>query len=599
MPMKREIEVHPVLHMDGDDTLHMTQRANGNWYYQRRIPTHSQPFFGNKKSIKISLRTKSVAEARVRARQLSVEHDVLFAQHETLATTTSKPKGYASNPLEVLVDVKASQAQHKEITQATSGNLVGTQSLLHAQVFTAPLKERESVFTGIEAMRDDLCELMCDLAENRLSEYDAKLSRSWRIIEGAMESEHYEYFVEQPFENQRQLVIESCRKSIQGLSSLTTQLTDVMAERLELPNASDTYLHELRGTQAPTESEHQSLLLSECVELYLKDREKDNMQPKTFESYKARMRLMLYILGDRPIDSLKRADALMFKDKLLQLPANLNKVSSFKGLPVDDVIALKPTPMAVSTANDTMTGVSSFFDWCVLNEYASKNAFKGLKVKTKKKASDERSAFTESDLKTLFQHPYFQGGESKHPHYYWLPVLGLYTDARLNELCQLHVCDVRRDDESGLWTMTITNTQEDQKTKNMSSIRTIPLHPKLIELGFVDYVQNLTHERVFPELKRGRDGYGQAPSKWFARFRDKVLPNAKNEHKAYHSFRHTFINALKQSGVSRSHAAAYVGHGDGSETFGRYGKAYVASALAPILDNITFDFDIKPRVLSN
>ncbi|OXE12347.1 hypothetical protein CA163_38650, partial [Vibrio parahaemolyticus] len=77
---------------------------------------------------------------------------------------------------------------------------------------------------------------------------------------------------------------------------------------------------ELRGTQAPTESEHQSLMLSECVELYLKDREKDNMQPKTFESYKARMRLMLYILGDRPIDSLKRADALMFKDKLLQLP---------------------------------------------------------------------------------------------------------------------------------------------------------------------------------------------------------------------------------------------------------------------------------------
>ncbi|MBM4917497.1 site-specific integrase [Vibrio parahaemolyticus] len=599
MPMKREIEVHPVLHMDGDDTLHMTQRANGNWYYQRRIPTHSQPFFGNKKSIKISLRTKSVAEARVRARQLSVEHDVLFAQHETLATTTSKPKGYASNPLEVLVDVKASQAQHKEITQATSGNLVGTQSLLHAQVFTAPLKERESVFTGIEAMRDDLCELMCDLAENRLSEYDAKLSRSWRIIEGAMESEHYEYFVEQPFETQRQLVIESCRKSIRGLSSLTTQLTDVMAERLELPNASDTYLHELRGTQAPTESEHQGLLLSECAELYITDRSKDDIRPKTLERYKARMRLMLYILGDRPIESLKRPDALTFKEKLLQLPANLNKVSSFKGLSVDDVIALKPKPMAVSTANDTMTDVGSFFDWCVLNEYATKNVFKGLKVKTKKKASDERCEFSESDLETLFQHPYFHGGERKHPHYYWLPVLGLYTGARLNELCQLHVRDVRRDDENNLWTITITNTQEDQNTKNFSSVRTIPLHPKLIELGFIKYVQSLNHERVFPELKKGRDGYGQAPSKWFGRLRDSVLPNAKDEKKAYHSFRHTFINALKQSGVSYSHAAAYVGHGDGSETFGRYGKAYVASALAPVLDYITFDFGIEPYVLPN
>lgn len=104
----------------------------------------------------------------------------------------------------------------------------------------------------------------------------------------------------------------------------------------------------------------------------------------------------------------------------------------------------------------------------VLNEYATKNVFKGLKVKTNKKASDERSAFTESDLKTLFRHPYFQGGERKHPHYYWLPVLGLYTGARLNELCQLHVCDVRRDDESGLWTMTITNTQEDQTPRTLA-----------------------------------------------------------------------------------------------------------------------------------
>ncbi|ELE2165919.1 site-specific integrase [Vibrio fluvialis] len=597
--MKRENEVHPVLHLDGDDTLHMTQRANGVWYYQRRIPLASQPFFQNKQSLKVSLKTKSIAEARVKARQLSVEHDTLFAQHEQAASRPNTTKRLTHNPFESLIDIKEQTQRLSGIAKVTADNLVGTQYLLHTQALTAPLAQRESVFTGIEALRDDIQELKHDLTENLLSEYEAKLSRAWRVIEGAMEAEQYEYHTGQAYDIQRRLVIESCKRSVCGLSALITQLTDAGLVPSDIPNASDTYLHQLRGTQAPTEPEHQGLLLSECAELYVKDRSKDQIRPKTLERYKARMRLMLYILGDRPIDSLKRPDALMFKEKLLQLPANLNKVSDFKGLSVDDVIALKPSPMSVSTANDTMTDASSFFDWCVLNEYATKNVFKGLKVKTNKKASDERSAFTESDLKTLFQHPYFQGGERKHPHYYWLPVLGLYTGARLNELCQLHVCDVRRDDESGLWTMTITNTQEDQNTKNSSSVRTIPLHPKLLELGFIEYVQSLNHERVFPELKKGRDGYGQAPSKWFGRFRDSVLPKAKEENKAYHSFRHTFIDALKQSGASYSHAAAYVGHGDGSETFGRYGKAYVASALAPILDNITFDFDIKPCVLSS
>ncbi|MCG6424102.1 hypothetical protein K6U16_14000, partial [Vibrio parahaemolyticus] len=108
-----QIEVHPVPHMDGHHPLPMPQRPNGNWYVSTpHRATHSQPFFGNHKSIQISLPTKSVAEARVRARQLSVAHHVLFAQHQTLAPPTSKPKGYASHPLALPVDVKASHAPH-------------------------------------------------------------------------------------------------------------------------------------------------------------------------------------------------------------------------------------------------------------------------------------------------------------------------------------------------------------------------------------------------------------------------------------------------------------------------------------------------------
>jgi hypothetical protein len=168
--------------------MHMTQRANGNWYYQRRIPASSQAFFNNKTSIKVSLRTKSVAEARAKARKLSVEHDTLFSQHEEMGNNTSKPRGYTSSPFESLLDIRSSQSTLDSITQTTVGNLVGTQYLLHANAFTAPQHERESVFTGIEALRGDLCELMQDLVERGLSERNAKASHAWKLIEGAMEA---------------------------------------------------------------------------------------------------------------------------------------------------------------------------------------------------------------------------------------------------------------------------------------------------------------------------------------------------------------------------------------------------------------------------
>ncbi|SEG46636.1 site-specific integrase [Vibrio hangzhouensis] len=574
--------------------MHMTQRANGNWYYQRRIPASSQAFFNNKTSIKVSLRTKSIAEARAKARKLSVEHDTLFSQHEAMGNTVSKPRGYTSSPFESLLDIRSSQNTLDNIAQATVGNLVGTQYLLHANAFAAPQHERESVFTGIEVLRDDLCELMQGLIERGLSERNAKASHTWKLIEGAMETEHLISFNEWSFIQQKQLIVGCCTRMLRPLSLLISQLTDLTAERTELPSASLTYLHEFKGTHTPAPIEHDGLLLSECIDLYISDRETDELRPKTIDRYRARLRLMLFILGDCPIEEIKREEAKTFKSKLLCLPANLNKVARFKGLTVDEVIALEPTPMSTTTANDTLTDVSSFFDWCMANDHINKNSFTKLKVKTKKRASEERNVFTPSDLTTLFQHPYFQGGSCKHPYFYWLPVLGLYTGARLNELCQLHVDDIRQDVENSLWTLTITDMRDDQSTKNRSSVRTIPLHHRLIDLGFIEYVKSLNNERVFPELKQGRDGYGSAPSKWFGRFRDKVLPNAKAEKKTFHSFRHTFTNALKQSGVTASIAGAYVGHGDDSETFGRYGKAYVASALAPVLEQITFDFDIKP-----
>ena len=71
--------------------------------------------------------------------------------------------------------------------------------------------------------------------------------------------------------------------------------------------------------------------------------------------------------------------------------------------------------------------------------------------------------------------------------YRWLPIVCAYQGCRQEEACQLMKSDIWQHD-SGVWVMRITDAGQDQKVKNDPSIRTIPLHTKLIERGFLQHV---------------------------------------------------------------------------------------------------------------
>ena len=52
---------------------------------------------------------------------------------------------------------------------------------------------------------------------------------------------------------------------------------------------------------------------------------------------------------------------------------------------------------------------------------------------------------------------------------------------------------------------------EETRVKTRNSVRKVPVHPKLIELGILDYIQRLRNqkkERFFWELKMVRGKYG-------------------------------------------------------------------------------------------
>ena len=120
---------------------------------------------------------------------------------------------------------------------------------------------------------------------------------------------------------------------------------------------------------------------------------------------------------------------------------------------------------------------------------------------------------------------------------------------------------------------TLNANSEDKSIKTEAGNRIIPLHPKLLDLGLLDYVkqiQNQNQEKLFPNLKKMKStGYGTMISRWFARYLKKL--GIKKKGKNFHSFRHTVVNKLTSKKVYEPFIKELIGHSHDSITMDVYG----------------------------
>ncbi|PHQ69940.1 MAG: hypothetical protein COB93_06715 [Sneathiella sp.] len=104
------------------------------------------------------------------------------------------------------------------------------------------------------------------------------------------------------------------------------------------------------------------------------------------------------------------------------------------------------------------------------------------------------------------------------------------------------------------------------KKKTVQSQRRVPLHSTLIKSGFPEYLDAATksenyNKRLFPEIKKGSDGYySHNYSKKFSRYIKAI--KIKTPKTVFHSLRHNFKDALDMGGVEDSHQDALMGHTD-------------------------------------
>ena len=259
------------------------------------------------------------------------------------------------------------------------------------------------------------------------------------------------------------------------------------------------------------------------------------------------------------------------------------------GKTIRQLIADAEVTISETTFNNYIKNLTTIFTFAKREGYLSNVPFERLKIRAKGKVSKQRSRYTESDLSKLFSKSSYPRFEHARPHRYWLPLLALFTGARLNELCQLYLDDV--EEVEGLPCLLIRANHPGQVIKTVASERVVPLHSQLLKLGFLGFVESqrsIGASRLFPELKlHPRQGYSKTPSRWFSSYR-KGVGFSGEEKKDFHSFRHTVADHLKQQGVEEPKIAALLGHQAGGITFGRYGKDYKPEVLVEVVECLSF-----------
>ena len=300
-----------------------------------------------------------------------------------------------------------------------------------------------------------------------------------------------------------------------------------------------------------------------------------------------------------------------FKEHLRKSPSNINK--KYKDLSIRGAVAAAETDgsstLAVTTQEKFLQHLSSLYGFAIDElEYSGKNPFHGRADSrlADQHSRDARNPFSENQLTALFTSPLYTGCKSlsscdrpgklipKTSYKFWLPLIGLYSGMRLQEIAQLRIEDIQQ--YKDIWLFDINARHEDQKLKTPQSARKIPNHEDLIQLGLLDRVRQVEHSkdlRLFPDITMASDGtYSGNPSKWFGRYSEQI--GVKTDKTSFHSFRHNMKDNFRNAGESDELSEHFCGRKTGS-TAERYGSAYSIERFYEALHKLEFNYVQVPN----
>ena len=181
----------------------------------------------------------------------------------------------------------------------------------------------------------------------------------------------------------------------------------------------------------------------------------------------------------------------------------------------------------------------------------------------------------------------FVGWALKQPDVWqkWITLLLAYTGARRGEIAKLEKSQIKFDEDSQRYYLLI---EEGKLGKTENATRQVVIHPKLIEWGFLDFVNRQWKEKIFSEVSgRNMSKIGKVLSD----VRDQLdIPYLDDygQRRLVHSFRHTMISTCLAGWVDNlAHLQQVVGHEkSGAGITQRYLHTFPLNSVCYVIDGL-------------
>ncbi|WP_162798449.1 site-specific integrase [Sulfitobacter sp. SK012] len=333
-----------------------------------------------------------------------------------------------------------------------------------------------------------------------------------------------------------------------------------------------------------------STTLGDAFQDYLAEQERaKTWRGKTAEKNGRALDHLIEIFGaDRVLASISQKDAQEAKKLMMELPSRRKTLPATRDLSLRDATKVDGlNKISVETLNWYLQAFAAFFGWAKKNGYINEKLFEGMKVGRAKATKEERLPFTPDAMNLMFkeltENP---SGLVKSDSHKWGTLIGMFTGARLNEVAQLLIDDIKEED--GIWYFDISDEGENQKeVKNKASKRKVPVHSALLDAGFLAFFRSRqSGSQLFPDYRYTKsNGYGRNLGRWFNEsFTPKL--GIKTPRHVFHSFRHTMITRLIQAEAPPEKAKCIVGHEQAGVTFQVYMRE--RDRMAHLLTRLSF-----------
>lgn len=497
-------------------------RRNSRWYFNKAFPKDLWPVTG-KSPFRMSLKTDSL-EVAIRARP---EAERLY-----------------------WAKVDALRAEHKgteprQLTEIESMGIVARWFREEDAERTAELEESRSPLMDIDGALEELQELD-NLAREAIAEAD--YNRVKPLAERLVEEAGFT-FDPRPKSSKRLMAALLRGRRELLLMERARLLGDYAVE------PKDPLLRSILAAPALTSGSQRTI--KEMLDGYIADHE-DKWSAATRKGMEAPFRILQEFFGsDRDPASISRIEGRAFHTAVKGLPTNYTKRKELRGLSLLECVEkgrqLGLPTLSAKTVNDTyMTFIGSAFRWAVREGWITLNPVDGLNVTDAVAAEDKRDPFTVDQLNALFRSGPWSGPKEDReidPLRYWGPLVALFQGMRRGEIAQLHVADVEELD--GETVIHVRPSADGKRVKSAAGRRVLPVHPELVKLGFLSYVdrqRTAGHKQLFANEVPNKSGHwGDPLGKWFSRHVSAL--GFEGARLGMHSFRHNFEDALRAAGL--------------------------------------------------